>query len=609
MNEPQPDAVLNWVLYCDSGLAEADSVTNEPPPDPAQQHISVVYFHGMGSQRRQEEVCQLIDSLDRFAHHREAESALGILVGIEPRVELPRGGLTADVAYVRASLRPPNKEGAWGRIHFYEAYWAPNTAGGVPPLQVVRWLVSQIPNPLWSLLTVWRLRARLRRVSLRHLWSRLQRQTPPKFQEKDLRQLLEAYDLFEGPEARRNYPRGTFAEFARFLQSRAKPDEQGRVEELARLWLGWYTRREFLSAFILITFGLAVLLTVGALALGIFQILTLLGGSGVTLDVLRPTSQNVLIFLGGLLTLAGIYGFLQNYLGDVLLWTTYRETDEHFKTREQILKTGAAILRHVLLDKTCNRVVVVAHSLGTCVALDSLLELGRYNWGRTTDVLMGDDSDAALPLAKLDQFITMGSPIDKVHYFFESNRGGTHRYNRVSERIRGDIASVPFAKNRKPHIHWINLWDQADIISGPLESPTHASNANLAIDNHEVDSYLFPLPRTSHNAYFENERAIEIIFRSICLRDYTFQGLPLKPGGKGYDYQSQLLGPGQGRWTTWPLQMLVLALPWLICVLSILVWTKAIGFVYALVAVAVPLAVLALAWLESRIRGLRKPLR
>src|SRR5688572_30045051 len=111
MNEPHPDAVLNWVLYCDSGLAEAESITNDPPPDPAQQHISVVYFHGMGSQRRQEEVCQLIDSLDRFAHDREAESALGILVGIEPRVELPRGGVTADVAYVRASLRPPNKEG------------------------------------------------------------------------------------------------------------------------------------------------------------------------------------------------------------------------------------------------------------------------------------------------------------------------------------------------------------------------------------------------------------------------------------------------------------------------------------------------------------------
>ena len=121
-------------------------------------------------------------------------------------------------------------------------------------------------------------------------------------------------------------------------------------------------------------------------------------------------------------------------------------------------------MTHVLEDEACGRVIVVAHSLGTAVAMDTLLRLGRYNRARDRENPM----EGPLPLEKLRCFVTMGSPIDKIHYFFESYRSSYHRYVRVVEALRGDISTAPFAKNRKPHIHWINVWDRGDAISGEV---------------------------------------------------------------------------------------------------------------------------------------------
>jgi hypothetical protein len=138
--------------------------------------------------------------------------------------------------------------------------------------------------------------------------------------------------------------------------------------------------------------------------------------------------------------------FLTDYMGDVEAWATYEETDEKNERRQKVLERGVQTFAHVLGDPRCNRVAVVAHSLGTSIAHDTLLTLARQNRAINPQ----DPIAGPVPLHKVEHFITMGSPIDKIEYFFESYRSGSHRYKRVVEELRGDIGNVPFCRNRKP---------------------------------------------------------------------------------------------------------------------------------------------------------------
>ena len=62
---------------------------------------------------------------------------------------------------------------------------------------------------------------------------------------KDLAQVLQYYDDFEGPVARRKFVRGGFEEFVAFVEGREKDDERrSRLVELARAWRLRYVSEE-----------------------------------------------------------------------------------------------------------------------------------------------------------------------------------------------------------------------------------------------------------------------------------------------------------------------------------------------------------------------------
>jgi hypothetical protein len=519
-------------------------------------HTSVVYFHGMGSQRRYEEVSRLVDCLDKYSFQDEDKT--GVIREIHAGLEPCRQRDKKDVSFIRC-VRVRNRRDA--NVRFYEAYWAPLTAGGVPSLQVLRWLLKQVPHPLRALRTPWRLRARLRRASLHGLWSVLQQNQQTNYEFDDLRRMLKLYDNFEGPRAWRDFSEGGFDDFIRFVEREEQdPTKRERLAQLARKWRQHYFLGEISHELVLITIALTALLTSGAVAwavVAVMKVLAVAGGSTFLrhagpLGLLEPTFRNVSVVLVALASIVGLNRFFRDYLGDVQLWTTYEETDEKHEKRDGILSLSQDLLRHVLLDENCDRVVIVAHSLGTAVALDTLLALGRHNRARPI---------GGLPLDKIQHFITMGSPIDKVHYFFESYQGKYHRYNRVVEQIRGDIGSIPFAKNRTPHIHWINFWDRADLVSGSLETPVSRGLAHLRVDNVEIASLSFPAPTRSHSAYFENPTVLRTIFDVIFEGKYSFVTANVSEG-KGRDYESLMVGPGRGLASTRLFQAFMLLIPW-----------------------------------------------
>lgn len=117
----------------------------------AGKYTAVVYFHGMGEQRRYEEVSRLADALDAYAYWqvRRLNRPLGSLEEIRARLETPRSGEGGYLGYVRVYHHPTGTGRAdLQPYRFYEAYWAPVTASERSAKEVFKWMLPQALIPL-----------------------------------------------------------------------------------------------------------------------------------------------------------------------------------------------------------------------------------------------------------------------------------------------------------------------------------------------------------------------------------------------------------------------------------------------------------------------------
>jgi hypothetical protein len=542
-------------------------------------YSSVVYFHGMGSQRRYEETSRLIDCLDRYlvGQHRSGNSQ-GTLRNIKVRVEPLRPGKASGdiVGYIRTVFSGGPEVRQASSVRFYEAYWAPVMAGNKSAWGVAKWLFKQPWRPWGTLRSPWRERQRLRRATLVALFERSRARPAEKIEQRDYTSLIGLYDDFERLEAQRRFPAGTFDEFVAFVadKSSSKPETAKRRETLARAWFAAYRHEELRNASALAIMTLALVLLAGGTLFGILIVLHSMLAFRPFADLLAQLDaplkadwKTVVAIAASLAGLVGISKFLTDYLGDVEAWATYEETDIKHMARNKVLDQSLELLTHVLCDPACERVTVVAHSLGTSVAHDALLALTRRNRAHKPE----DPMAGPVPLHKIEHFVTMGSPIDKIEYFFESYSSPSHRYKRVIEALRGDIGAPPFTRNRHPHIHWINFWDQGDAISGALHSPAGAADFGQRVDNVHVANFAFPAPGASHAGYFDNRTVIDNLFRVIYHRAGSFRTLTQPGPGKPYDYESVYVGPGEPLGTRSAYTYLAGVTP-LLVVLGLLAW-------------------------------------
>lgn len=572
-----------------AGAKRANATLNPAAPASTAKrtgYSACIYVHGMGSQRRFEESCRLIDRIDAWVGCKTYPTGYPIrrLENVDTRVEPPRETGDPDLAFVKADLvEGSGKSAVREAARFYEVYWAPVMAGQGSATAVFRWIMSQVLRPFATLGSPWRERPRLRRSTLTAMYEA----EHPVIAQSDYAALMSHYHNFESMEAQRAYPAGDFEEFLLWIEDEerrpARPgrsrgsdpaalrDKVRRLRELALRWYRLYRASERRNSFVLITLALAIIvIAAGGIWLTAALILwvkSLVAGTGVAefATAILPTKLEGIASLFVSLTLAfGLGRFLTNYMADVQAWATFAETDEKFERREKVIETGKRVMRHVLEDPDCKRVTIVAHSLGTPIAQDVLLALARYNRARNPH---GDEIVYPIPLAKIDHFVTIGSPIDKIEYFFESMTSASHRYKRYYESMRGDIGTPPFSRNKDPYIHWINFWDDGDLVSGALHSPANRSGAAQRVDNVHVESLTFPSPGPSHSAYFVDRRVIDILTDVIFKGTHSFLRLPLvdRPGSpdRSPDYASVRIGPldppGRRRFWHW----LALAVPWL----------------------------------------------
>ena len=530
-------------------------------------HAAVIYFHGMGDQRRFEETGRLIDKIDAFLVAQTARDApQGKLVGVKAAMEPLRSEPAKSVPYIETRFLPPSGSEAEAKtVRYYEVYWAPVMAGQKSPWRVLRWMAMQQLRPFRTLGSPWRERQRLRRAALVSMFER-GNTLPAGVEADDLPHMISHYDEFEGLAAQRAFPKGSFKDFLGFVRGRDANDEamRKRQEILAAAWKRVYRGEELRNAFALITLGMTLALLGGTTIATILLLLrrlqtTTTGQSLLTMMSLdKPTVGTAMGVAGSLFLLLGLGRFLTNYMGDVEAWATYTETDEKNERRKRVLERGREIVEQVLGDPLCDRVSVVSHSLGASIAHDTLLDVAKRNKANKPAA----PEKGPVALWKIEHFVTMGSPIDKIEYFFESYRSTSHRFKRVVEELRGDIGTYPFCKNRHPHIHWVNFWDEGDPISGALQSPASAVRTAQRVDNVHAPAFRFPAPGASHSGYFDNGRVISGLFQMIYLRAFSFVALPPR-AGRSKDYASVYLGPGEPTGAARAFVSLAAATPWL----------------------------------------------
>jgi hypothetical protein len=160
-----------------------------------------------------------------------------------------------------------------------------------------------------------------------------------------------------------------------------------------------------------------------------------------------------------------------DYLADIALYTTADENSAFFATRAAILKEATRRVRFLLRERQYASVAIAGHSLGSVIAYDAI------NWLHTEAQL---EKRAADEFAKLTTFITFGSPLNKVLYFFRTK---TKVFETVRRHILQELHGfrlMPNVLTRDPQIedssakpipdqlYWVNVYSPMDPVSARL---------------------------------------------------------------------------------------------------------------------------------------------
>lgn len=191
--------------------------------------------------------------------------------------------------------------------------------------------------------------------------------------------------------------------------------------------------------------------------------------------LMKSGLPTLLLLLGAAFFLTRVF---VDYLGDVALYTMAAENSTFFQTRVSIQKEMSQRLRDILRDRQYESVAIAGHSLGSVIGYDAIsllrAEVARGDTGEPSTVTREE-------FAKLTTFVTFGSPLNKVLYFFRTKI-------RIYETVRSHIVRelLGFRQQeslimRDPaltgngktgtlpdKLRWLNFYSPMDPISGRL---------------------------------------------------------------------------------------------------------------------------------------------
>lgn len=258
--------------------------------------------------------------------------------------------------------------------------------------------------------------------------------------------------------------------------------------------------------------------------------------------VVNLISTVLLVLLGWLMKVIFV-----DYLGDVALYVTADETSTFYRTRSEILEKATEKLRYLL--RNYSHVALAGHSLGSVIAYDTINRLrmetqltsksrssmstryvlavidqisqlpgGKFKEGlaetvaRLQESLKEGAGDYKTPLTseefdRLKVFITFGSPLDKVWYFFRQRVKSDekvrahilyelHGFRRISDLLTTDRTIHDKGSLPEDNVRWLNFYSLMDPISAKLSFYERVHNQRLK----------YRVPGLSHTRYWNDPR-------------------------------------------------------------------------------------------------------
>jgi len=160
---------------------------------------------------------------------------------------------------------------------------------------------------------------------------------------------------------------------------------------------------------------------------------------------------------------------LGDFLGDVMVYTTRDENSVHFAARSSVIGTVRNILMRALSDnpfgkeKPYSRVIVMAHSLGSTIALDAIMSVFEHT---------EEGSLAPTCWNRLRAFVTFGAAIEKTRYFSEASESENEvdLYRRWRDEVYGQLFSskVDSLRQDSAPIVWSNYWYLQDPVANEI---------------------------------------------------------------------------------------------------------------------------------------------
>jgi len=175
--------------------------------------------------------------------------------------------------------------------------------------------------------------------------------------------------------------------------------------------------------------------------------------------------------------------FLPNFFGDVQIYTTRDANNTFYTLRESILNLVTEKIVDVVANKPAGKdydcVYVLAHSLGSTIALDALMRI--YNTQPSPPV-------SAKNWERIRGFITFGTSLEKTKYFFNAwNPTVSQSYDEWQDDLYGPLFTKEAGELKKKNgpgvgIFWMNYWYFTDFVSNEIVSYRSYVNVGAPMD-------------------------------------------------------------------------------------------------------------------------------
>ncbi|MEM7260876.1 MAG: hypothetical protein AAF488_02735 [Planctomycetota bacterium] len=204
-------------------------------------------------------------------------------------------------------------------------------------------------------------------------------------------------------------------------------------------------------------------------------------------------------------------GALVQFVGDVAAYVSSHRLDRFAKIRRDVKRQVFETARSIYAARDdsgsfqYDRIAIVAHSLGSVVAYDTL------------NRLLNEDALGDPPLAVQERtplLLTFGSPLDKIAFIFRAQGAETG-----STRENLAAAKQPLIQDYqfRDRLKWVNVYSPLDIVSGALD--LYDDPKNPAHEEHGVKNLVDPgatTPLVAHTEYWKTPLVFRVIQEELA---------------------------------------------------------------------------------------------